>query len=352
MIVNESNAFYTDRIKEYTNTPDSNYLEYSLNKQLYNELKLKIKDIDKYDIKKIINDIKNGAKIKDFNEIRLYGCVRLEYYNSNNIIRKMMKFVEKFNKKISQSKVIVTALYKFYPELKIYKLFESEFTINLFENALKNCYFFPFHGKIDAITLKDSGTILFFIPNKTKIDEKETKFKIKKTYYLIGNLAVFIYIELHEVLGHYLRIILSKIIDYNYISPRYPYTDKNETGLFIEFLLFGKRVSLFSIKQLLYLLDVNNYNKELEIFKKEFNDVDLRPFSFSDELKNMLKEINIDLDVKIIDDDKTNLFRDKYILEDDSTIEAPFLNNCVENYELCQDEVLINLIKKSMKIDN
>ena len=259
-----------------------------------------------------------------------------------------MKFIEQFNEKIANSKTIVTALYEFYPELEVYKLFESEFTGNLFKDAIKNCYFFPFSGKTGAITLRDSGIILFFIPNKTKINENEFMVYLEKTFYLIGNLAVFIYIELHEVLGHYLRIILSKIIDYNYISPRYPYSEENEAGKCIEFLLFGKRISLFSIKQLLYLLDVKNYDKELKNFNQDFNDADSKPVSVSEELKNMLREINIDLDLSfdlVEQDDQTTLFRDNYILEEDTAIELPMLNNCVEDYDFCQDETMNNLIK-------
>ena len=64
--------------------------------------------------------------------------IKLEYFNSNNIIKKMMKFINKFNKKISNSTTIISALYQFYPELKRYRLFESEFTHNLFKNAIKN----------------------------------------------------------------------------------------------------------------------------------------------------------------------------------------------------------------------
>ena len=346
IISNDAQPFYTDRIAEYSNIPDDNYLKDLSNKKLYDKLPLMIKEINKYNVKEIINEINKGEDINNFNQIRLYKYIRLEYYNSDNIIRHMMKFIEQFNEKISNSKTIVSALYEFYPELKDYKLFESKFTGNLFKDAIKNCYFFPFPGKTGSITLRDSGTILFFIPNKTKINEYNTEVKLLKNYYLIGNLAVFLYNELHEVLGHYLRIILSKIIDYNYISPLYPYSDYNEAGQGIEFLLFGKRISLFSIKQLLYLLDVKNYDKELKVFNEDFNNVDSIPFTASEDLKNMLKEIDIVFSEKLLEmDNNTTLFRDNYILKEDAVIELPILKNCVEDYDFCQDETLDNLIK-------
>ena len=52
--------------------------------------------------------------------------------------------------------------------------------------------------------------------------------KTEKILYAIGNLSYFIYIEIREILEHHLRIILSKILEYNYISPIDPYSDKKE----------------------------------------------------------------------------------------------------------------------------
>ena len=258
----------------------------------------------------------------------------------------MFKFIEKFNARISKSRTIIEALYKIYPELKQFKLFESKFTTELFQSALKNCYFFPFLGKIGSTTLNSSGTILFFIPNKTKISEKDLKMESKINFYLVGNLAVFIYIELHEVLGHFLRIILSKIIEFDYISPRYPDTNLKEAGKCIEFLLFGKRVSLFSVQELLFLLDVNNYDKKLDEYKEEFSNINLKPLNPSEELKNMLKEINIEFDYDKMDDNDNaaSLFRDSYIL-DDFNIEMPNLQNCVEYFDFSPNENLTNLIQ-------
>ena len=339
IIYNKSEPVYTNKLKNYIqieNNEDPMYLN------LVNDYGLKIEKSYKYDIDEIIKEIKNGASINHFNEIRLYKYIKLEYYTSNNIIRYMMKFVNKFNEKISKSKTIIEALYKIYPELKQFNLFESEFTSRLFQNALKNCYFFPFKGKIGSTTLNNSGTILFFIPNKTKIKENDLKLSYQIKFYLIGNLAVFLYIELHEVLVHFLRITLSKITEYEYISPRSPDSDRKEAGQCIEFLLFGKRVSSFSINELLFLLDVVNYNKSLEKFNEEFNNINSKRLNPSKELKEMLKEINLDFNFESINDpnNAADLFIDSYILED-FNIEVPLLQNCVENYEFDEDYDLI-----------
>ena len=345
MIIHQTPAVFTNKLKSFRQI-DSNE---ELNKKtLKNVCKFDFKDSYKYDMKEIINEIKNGEAYKELNEIMLFKYIKLEYYNSNNIIRYMFNFIKKFNERISKSKTIIEALYKIYPELKQFKLFESNFTTELFQNALNNCYFFPFKEKVGATTLNSSGTILFFIPNKTKIKEKNLQTKLQIYFYLIGNLAVFIYIEFHEILGNFLRITLSKITEFNYISPRYPYSDSKEAGKCIEFLLFGKRISSFSVQELLFLLDVKNYDKKLKEFNEEFNNINLKPLAPSDELKNMLKEINIDFDLISInnEDNIASLFRDNYILNDiESEVEVPNLFNCVEYYEFSPDENLINLIK-------
>ena len=49
--------------------------------------------------------------------------IKLEYFNYINIIKKMMKFIDKFNEKVSNSKTIISFLYQLYPELINYKLF-------------------------------------------------------------------------------------------------------------------------------------------------------------------------------------------------------------------------------------
>ena len=88
--------------------------------------------------------IKKNKNISFFDDLMLNKFIKIEFFNSNNIIRKFMKFIESFNDKISTSNTMIDALYTLYPELRLYKLFESEFTKNLFKNAIKTCYFFFF----------------------------------------------------------------------------------------------------------------------------------------------------------------------------------------------------------------
>ena len=93
--------------------------------------------------------------------------------------------------------------------------------------------------------------------------------KLKNIKIIIGNLGVFIYIEFNKILGDYLRTILSKITKINYISQRSPISEKKSSE-YIEFLLFKQRISNFSLIQLIYILDVNNYNVNFRTFRKNF----------------------------------------------------------------------------------
>ena len=233
IITHEKKPIYTDKIK--------NYITESINNDELNTIISKypidIKNLDKYYIKDILDEIKKNKNL-ELNKLMLYKFIKLEYFNDNNIIQDHINFIRKFNEKISKSKTILDALYQLYPTFKSNKLFESEFILNLFQNALKKCYFFPFRGKKGAISLRKSGTLLFFIPNKTNIDEINLDVDLDRKIYLIGNLGVFIYIEFHEVLGHFLRVILSYILDYNFLSPRGPETGRNESGECIEYILF------------------------------------------------------------------------------------------------------------------
>ncbi len=125
----------------------------------------------------------------------------------------------------------------------------------------------------------------------------------------------------------------------------------NESGECIEALLFEKRILTFNTKQILYLLDINNYNKELEKFKEDFKHVNSKPFSLSGDLKKMLEEIEI-----IIDEDSLNNDEElvKFVKENNifkgTTFDVPILHNCVEKFELFSDEDLINCMEKIKKL--
>ena len=343
---NENFTKYIDKIKEYKNDNinNNNKNGFQINNKdaIINE-KIVIKDYYKYDMKSILAYLKKHNN--KWNNFALTKFIKLQYFNSNNYIIIMKEFIDSFNNNISSSKTIATLLYELYPELKDKKLFESSFIEEIFKMALNNCYYYPFKGNIGAVTFDESGTILFFIPNRTNLKMYELNLLPKKATYMIINLGVFIYLEFHEILGHFLRIILSKIIDYKYISPHSNISEKNEFGECIEYYLFGKRFLNFTIKQLIYLLDFNNYKKHYLEFRKEFLNIDSMRYLPSKGFIELCSKIGVNINV--IDNDIKDvgsLLKEKNIFED-LIVNVPFYNNCNDNYELCQDETLINFLK-------
>ena len=309
-----------------------------------------ILDYNKYYMNEVIDFLKN---INPFSQPGIYAYnkyVKLEYFNSDNYVTMSKDFINAFNKYISNSKTIITVLYELYPELKEFNLFESDFIENLFIDALNTCYFFPFYGKKGAITLNESGTILFFIPNRAKLDDEILEITTKKDCYIITNLGIFVYLEFHEILGHLLRVILSKLIDYHYISPRSIISNTDEVGECIELLLFGKRIEKFTIKQALYILDINNYNKNYNDFRKDFQNLNSAEYLPSKDMENMLSNINVNIHII---DTKSNeyigyLFSEKYINMDDIA-DFPVLHNCCEKYEFNIDEDFAKLLDEDYK---
>ena len=74
----------------------------------------------------------------------------------------------------------------------------------------------------------------------------------------------------------------------DFVSPFSGIDKKQESGRFIEHLLYGKRVKILNFCQLLFILDIDNYALDYESFKSEFNKLD--NFKLSINFKKMIKE--------------------------------------------------------------
>ena len=354
--MNKSN--YLDMIIKYNTKNNYDNIKYVINNNtLIINNKIKIEDYQKYQIEKIVQDL-NLFDVTIPNEFLLIPYLKIEYFNDNNYVKYLNKFIEKFHEKISKSKTISTLLDYLYPGFEDIKLFQSEFIENLFKDSIKNAYFFPFSFRIGAKTLKRSNKILFFIPNRSsEFKENLISNLDKRKYYIIGNLGVFFYIEFHEVLGQYLRVVLSKLTTINYLSSSSPISEKDE---YIESLLFGKRISNFTFIQLLYILDTENYKADYKAFRNNF--LNISNYFPSETCKEMLRENNINLNSLDLQKKKkiiSNLFNENNLMNN-SIAELPLLNDCVEdigdslryydnwffeNLEECQEK-LIKILNK------
>ena len=207
--------------------------------------------------------------------------------------------------------------------------YDIDYSINL--NILQPPFLYK---KVGAYTLNRNNQLIFFVPNRSKIDEESLDLSENYYKYLISNLGCFIYIEYNELFGHYLRTFLSKITEMDYKSPRSSITNRNESGECIELLLFGGRIKFFTIKQLIFILDVNNYNQNFNEFRKNF--VNIKNYSPSKECQELLLEIGINCSEINLNDDTplTALFgfNESINYENDENVELPFLEDCTDNF--------------------
>ena len=82
--------------------------------------------------------------------------------------------------------------------------------------------------------------------------------------------------NLHEIIGH-INIRFQFYLDKRYSShkpekpSKFAETRKGkESGEFVEELLFGAFEDEIELNQMLYILDIKNYDKEIDVFKKEY----------------------------------------------------------------------------------
>ena len=106
----------------------------------------------------------------------------------------------------------------------------------------------------------------------------------------------------HEVLGH-INIRLQNYISEKKITSPYIESsnnssnknEKKESGEYIENLLYGRNMTIFTFNELLFILDAENYNVEYEEFQKAFKQCNSEPYKTSQYLSNLLKELDINI---------------------------------------------------------
>ena len=251
--------------------------------------KLVIPNIDDY-TNPLMSEIKKGINIMDVFELTKY--LKKDKYDSNIFIKKHWNELSDHIADILCSPTIKSA-YK--------KLFNSDSlfpTKGDIQKILNNMRFFSYNT--DAIAETKKRFLSIYMEANIRI--LENNINIKKIVYL----AVFLISSIHEIIGHlYLRI-------HNYLNPpekqisspqsnklKSPYAIKRgkESGEFLEEQLFGNYGFQMTMKQILFILDKNNYNIINHVdFRKKFEAVnDNSGLKLSNDLKNILKIYEIDL---------------------------------------------------------
>ena len=111
----------------------------------------------------------------------------------------------------------------------------------------------------------------------------------------------------HQILGHInirlQKFILKKEVNFPVVDSENSLNETNkinESGEYIETLLYGRTITEMSYNEILFILDGNNYNVSYEIFKENFSKCNQSIYQPSDYLKDLLKLLNINLNIECI----------------------------------------------------
>ena len=149
------------------------------------------------------------------------------------------------------------------------KDYNEIFNSNMINYIIENIQFIPVNlTNISAFFNK--LTLTTYIPTMKKTLFCNAQKVDNKIYESLEN-GIIIENEFHEFV-HTISAVLTfsnhkeNLID----TPRKKKIEFNEDGYYIEMILFGKIIKTLTYEKALYMLNINNYNKNKENFRNEF----------------------------------------------------------------------------------
>ena len=276
---------------------DNNYI--IKNNILYNKNnEILIENIDLYSIKKLILENKlNYTKIDE-------RIINEEYYYSiKGLILKDTSLTKEEGDKIWDefltSQVLEDIVKYLYNQTE--NIFKKKEVINLFKDS--SYYFLNYNDGFYALSHKELMN-MYFPPRNILIDNSRIP-KIRSLSKLLNKATNKI--DMQHEWGHTSSTFLFFNLHINYFdTPERKVkikkiTSKNsqkekkikEGGYSIEYLLYGRKIYELNVKEAIYILDYNNYNKSLKDFCKDFKN--LENIRLSKVLNDVLK-INKNID--------------------------------------------------------
>ena len=274
-----------------------------------------IENIHKYSINCIISYLKNkyisttinkknnidisNFKVKDFiiGEYDIEKYLKFDFANEI-YLKKIWSIFENHLLKIFKSKVINAVFDQICEKIgasKKYELLNDNDLKKIFENTK----IFQFRTNILGLT-----ELIFcfdYIFYKCKIDD------YTEEYSKLLNLCIYQIVQTHEILGH-LNVMIQEFFAENEITS--PFSEiidnsdkpiKNqESGDYIENLLYGESINELNINTILFLLDESKYDLELNEFQNEYKKYKKTTYeiSKSQTLKDFLNSLEITSDIK------------------------------------------------------
>ena len=201
----------------------------------------------------------------------------LQLYNQTIQLHKIKTFL----KKIFCSNVFQEAFQILYPSYINFP-FKTEKNAEDYINKFINFIIFnssSANSVTDKFTLE---TYIFLEPKEIKIKSQINKkfiSLIEKILYTSGNVKTN-FDELNHNLYNMFYYHKNGIIPLNF--PRKDGEDEREEGREIEFLLFGMKVNKINMKEALYILNEENYNKSIIKFKEDFQKLNSQEENIND----------------------------------------------------------------------
>ena len=242
-ITRDETIFYYDKLKDLCK---DNFIKYFKNKEKINN-KYNIEDIYSYEF--ILNKINT------------------EWYVSD---------IKKFLKIILRSKVFKD----------VFELLYSKECLNFFNNESfvseiidKHVKFVPFRsdkscGFTDRFTL---DSYIFIEEKPITYQEEIDKDFFKKTLVedalKIGRAIAIILDELIHNLYSYLLNFYNSINYTSQMPKKNKVSEIREGGYYMEFLLFGRIIQNLTLEEAMFLMNVDNYNRDMKTFNRKFSNL-------------------------------------------------------------------------------
>lgn len=112
-----------------------------------------------------------------------------------------------------------------------------------------------------------------FVEKKPMSDIKINNANLKKLVedaLKIGRAISIIFHEINHNIYSYLLYFYNNI-NYSFLTHRKSKLNEfREGGLYMEFLLFGRIIEILTLEEALYIMNIDNYDKDIKSFQKDF----------------------------------------------------------------------------------
>ena len=280
-----------------------------------------------YDWEKIIKNISNlNINFHIPLEYQFLDFIKIKYQYKYNFINYSIGFIEELLLKICKSNTIISLLNDIYPGCEQIFNEKSSFLEDLIKKVLNRSFYLTIYSYRVGVSFSEIKRIYFYLYNRyNKSLDDQYNFKC----FLVSNFGAFIYIFFHEFYGHFLLHYLVLLTTNKYNSPFSTVENGKESGRYIETKLFGKRWNILNFDQILFILDIDNYQKDYNTFCSNFKNCS--KIEISKNLSDMFKK-HFDVDINFNDNDpleEINIFGNDIKENNNLVFINSNFNNCV-----------------------